>query len=468
MAVKAFDEKDANHDESLSAAELGGWPGMKNEFKAIDKNADGKIDRAELERHIGEYAKGNVGVQSLTCFVNSGANQQPHCGFRAGTAVRRVPQASTWHDGPRWLLRAAAAGARIAGRWQMLKTILQVRLPIKLLFNVFSIATLLAVTGAFAESAAPITAKLVRVDKIWSKAPHSAFTDLVWWHDRFYCAFREGENHVGSQGKLRIISSADGTKWQSEASLKDPVYDLRDANLSIMPDGRLMAVGGAQIAEGKGRRTGTFASYSSDGATWTTPELILPPGRWMWGVTWHDGTAWGVSYGAPERHGINSLLTSKDGRKFETYVEDFFAKKEWPTEARIRFGKDGTAYCLQRVDGDPNFAWLGSASPPYREWKWSNLERYIGGPNLLQLPSGNWVAAGRLIENKKPRTALMYLDTTKGQVVPILDLPSGGDCSYPGLLWHEGRLWMSYYSSHEQRTSIYLAQIDITANEPQK
>lgn len=346
--------------------------------------------------------------------------------------------------------------------------VLRERFSIKLLLNLVSIAALLAGTGAFAESATPITAKLVRVDKIWSEPPHSAFTDLVWWHDQFYCAFREGENHVGSQGKLRIISSSDAAKWQSKASLKDPVYDLRDANLSIMPDGRLMAIGGAQIAAGKGRRTGTFASYTSDGTTWTTPQLILPPGRWMWGVTWHDGTAWGVSYGTPERQGVNSLLTSKDGREFETYVEDFFAKKDWPTEARIRFAKDGTAYCLQRVDGDPNLAWFGSAAPPYRDWKWSNLERYIGGPNLLQLPSSDWVAAGRLIENKKPRTTLMYLDTAKGQVVPILDLPSGGDCSYPGLLWHEGRLWMSYYSSHEKRTSIYLAQIDITANEPQK
>jgi len=36
-------------------------------------------------------------------------------------------------------------------------------------------------------------------------------------------------------------------------------------------------------------------------------------------------------------------------------------------------------------------------------------------------------------------------------------LPSGGDTSYPGLLWHEERLWVSYYSSHEGKTSIYLA-----------
>ena len=42
---------------------------------------------------------------------------------------------------------------------------------------------------------------------------------------------------------------------------------------------------------------------------------------------------------------------------------------------------------------------------------------------------------------------------------PALTLPSGGDNSYPGLVWHEGTLWMSYYSSHEAKTSIYLAEI---------
>jgi hypothetical protein len=318
-----------------------------------------------------------------------------------------------------------------------------------------------ALGNLHAEDDIGIKAKLVRVDKIWSEAPHSAFTDLIRWNDRWYCAFREGQNHVGSQGQLRIITSEGGEKWTSAATLTNPTYDLRDANLSVMPDGRLMAVGGAQLADGAKRKTGTFASYSKDGTDWTPPALVLPVGRWMWGVTWHDGTAWGVSYGTPERHGINSLMTSKDGKKFETYIENFFAEKDWPTEARIRFASDGTAYCLQRLDGNPNLAYLGSATPPYREWKWSCLQKYIGGPNLLQLPSGDWIAAGRLIENKKPRTALMYLDVKNATATPILDLPSGGDCSYPGLVWHEGRLWMSYYSSHEQKTCIYLAQIDI-------
>jgi hypothetical protein len=42
---------------------------------------------------------------------------------------------------------------------------------------------------------------------------------------------------------------------------------------------------------------------------------------------------------------------------------------------------------------------------------------------------------------------------------PVLALPSRTDTSYPGMVWHDDLLWMSYYSSHERKTSIYLARI---------
>jgi hypothetical protein len=43
----------------------------------------------------------------------------------------------------------------------------------------------------------------------------------------------------------------------------------------------------------------------------------------------------------------------------------------------------------------------------------------------------------------------------------LIKLPSGGDTSYPGLVWHKNMLYVSYYSSHEGKTSIYLAKVKI-------
>jgi hypothetical protein len=56
---------------------------------------------------------------------------------------------------------------------------------------------------------------------------------------------------------------------------------------------------------------------------------------------------------------------------------------------------------------------------------------------------------------------LAWLDVENKKLTPILQLPSGGDTSYPGLVWRDGFLWVSYYSSHEAKTSIYLAKVEI-------
>ena len=119
-------------------------------------------------------------------------------------------------------------------------------------------------------------------------------------------------------------------------------------------------------------------------------------------------------------------------------------------------------YCLQRRDGKPlPSAFFGVSRPPYTDWKWHDLGAFVGGPNFIQLPSGQWIAAGRFMMNGKPKTAVALLDVDKAAIEPILELPSGGDSSYPGLVWHDDKLWVSYYSSHEGKTNIYLAKVGI-------
>src|SRR5437763_1357789 len=82
--------------------------------------------------------------------------------------------------------------------------------------------------------------QLISVTKIWDHGKHNAFTDLIRWHDRFYCAFREADAHVGGDGQLRVLESADGEKWQSAALIGEAGIDLRDPKLSITPDDSLM------------------------------------------------------------------------------------------------------------------------------------------------------------------------------------------------------------------------------------
>ena len=65
----------------------------------------------------------------------------------------------------------------------------------------------------------------------------------------------------------------------------------------------------------------------------------------------------------------------------------------------------------------------------------------------------------------------MELSLENASLRTLLTLPSGGDTSYPGLVWHGGTLWMSYYSSHEGKTSVYVAEIGLarrTLNAPRR
>lgn len=101
---------------------------------------------------------------------------------------------------------------------------------------------LLCVSHALAD--APVTAEILEVRKIWDKAPHNAFTDLIRWDGRFYCVFREGRGHASTDGKVRALESKDADVWQSAALIALEGYDLRDAHVSVTPDNRLMLIGG--------------------------------------------------------------------------------------------------------------------------------------------------------------------------------------------------------------------------------
>jgi hypothetical protein len=319
-------------------------------------------------------------------------------------------------------------------------------------------------------SAEPVTAELVSVARISDRAPHSAFTDLVYWKEQFICAFREGRAHVSSDGTIRVLTSKDGNDWQSAASIGLDGFDLRDAGLSVTPDGRLMLIGGASPRPNDSDHspTGSFVSFSDDAKEWTKPQIVSEPGRWLWRVTWHDGTAYGVDYSAGSKNRESSLLASSDGIKYHALVPKLL-DNGWPTEASIRVADDGTMYCLQRRDGAaPEYtAMLGISRPPYTDWSWHDLGKFFGGPNFIETPGGHWIAAGRIMENGKPSTVVAVLDVDAKTLTPILTLPSGGDTSYPGLVYRDGILYVSYYSSHEDKTKIYLAKVKLTTDESQ-
>ena len=314
--------------------------------------------------------------------------------------------------------------------------------------------------------------QIVSVTRIWDEPPHAAFGDLIRWNDRWYCVFREGLSHAPAKGrtddgKLRVLSSANGDRWQSEALLEEEGVDLRDPHLSVTPDNRLMIIaGGSYYPNGEYKSRQSRVLFSRDGRTWTAPRKVVEDGQWLWRVTWHNGTAYGVAkFGLPpgpitaQSRRVH-LVRSSDGAKWETATD---LKVPGGDETTVRFLPDGTmAALVRRTWDDGNVAWVGTSTPPYGEWSWRPCQQFIGGPNFIVLPSGRWAAGGRIFaggDRTKPYTAVGELSRTG--FTEKLRLPSGGDSSYPGFVWHDNLLWTLYYSSHEGKTSIYLAKIRI-------
>jgi len=326
---------------------------------------------------------------------------------------------------------------------------------------------LIALQVAVASAGVPLEVKLLDVKKIWDAAPHNAFTDLVRWNEHFYCAFREGRGHVSTDGRIRVLSSKDADVWHSTGLIELAGYDLRDAHLSVTPDNRLMLLGGAAPREkdNQSAPTGSFVAFSGNGTEWTKPQIVSEPGRWLWCVTWHKGKAYGVSYSAGKGSPNLELLTSGDGVTYQSLVPKLYSEGR-PGEVTLRFDASDTCYALVRRDklaDQPYTAILGISRGDYTQWQWHDLGpefNAFGGPNLIQLPTGHWLAAGRMHQDG-PHTALCYLDVMNHTMTKLLKLPSGGDTSYPGLLWHNDLLYMSYYSTHEGKTSIYLARLKI-------
>ncbi|MBT4098187.1 MAG: exo-alpha-sialidase [Gemmatimonadetes bacterium] len=305
------------------------------------------------------------------------------------------------------------------------------------------------------------TPEIVSLTRIWDHAPHNAFTDLTRFGAGWLCTFREAKGHEHCLATIRVLQSDDGLRWHSVAEIGEEGVDLRDPKLSIMPDGRVMLLTSANFYADDGRyiTRSPRVCFSDDGLHFTPPARCLAEDHWLWRATWHEGVAYSVSklgVGNNPRRGF--LYATRDGLDWHFITEFILPNDTWTaSETTVRIMPDGEMIALIRPD------WIGSSYPPYEDWSFTQIEASLGGPNFVRAPDGYlWASArGRGADGK---AATILARMTRNSYEPTLILPSGGDCSYPGMVWHDGLLWMSYYSSHEGKSSIYLATIRLPAS----
>ena len=350
---------------------------------------------------------------------------------------------------------------------------------------VFAGTTLLVCASLFSWKLRSAAASLPRlrvesVRRVFHNGEHNAFTDLIRYKDLYYLTFRScPDGHmVHPTSSIRVLSSRDGREWRQVHRFNVPKRDTRDPHFLIFK-GKLFVYSGTWYYGETSRQRYNmnqhlgYAAWTEDGTRWQGPQMLEGTyGHYIWRAAAFGGKAYlcgrrkhefAETKTREERDPLveSALLESDDGliwRKIGLFQESY------GNETAFLFEPDGSILAVARGGGRRN-AQLLRARPPYHEWTRTDLGRYIGGPLLVRWGS-RYLVGGRKLTEAGPRMALSWL--ARDRLNELLELPSGGDNSYPGFVaLSPTRAWVSYYSSHEKDsagkpiTAIYLAQLAI-------
>ena len=297
------------------------------------------------------------------------------------------------------------------------------------------------------------------------KADHNAFVDLCEFKQKLFCCFREAENHISGDGTIRILTLDDQGNVLYSSRIAIPETDLRDPKITVTPDGNILLIAYARQTSINNKTIGTrnLTWVSQTEHSWSAAREFADRGWWLWRVRWHKNQAYGFAYNR-QQNAIH-LYSGNPRRSF--HIHQPFAlsldkhKKGYPNESDLIFEKN-KAFALVRRDADSYTAQLGHSIFPFKKWQWIDLGRYIGGPVMLRLDSDFALVAGRIVKHGRLVTGLLKMKLSNGNLHELLILPSSGDNSYPGLVLRKNKLFVGYYSSHENdKSCVYLAQISL-------
>lgn len=298
-------------------------------------------------------------------------------------------------------------------------------------------------------------------------ASHAAFTDLFSNPfnngESLLCCYRQASNHVSPDGVIIIVNIALHSGHKVFQRLRLPQWDLRDPKFCF--DGRRLIV--TAYAKKKDPTTGQVttkmvSAFTTTGESWSTLHSFGTHGWWLWRFTWHKNTAYGFAYNRGSQR-IDLYKGDPTKRMFIQKKEVLSLEKHaagYPNESHIIFDQNDKATAIVRRDADTFTAKMGFASPPYTQWQWHDLGRYIGGPVMFPLCKDYLIISGRDWNGRSLTTKIWLLSLQKMKLTELLTLPSKGDSSYPGIVRQNDTLYLSYYSSHiDNNSRVYLVTI---------
>lgn len=331
---------------------------------------------------------------------------------------------------------------------------------------------------------------------------HAAFTTLVCWRGRYYCAYRTApSHHIAPPGHVvvrRIAHDAlrhqclTGTLtggWEEVGRLDCQGGDVRDPRFVGTRDALYMLVGvylqdpRHQDWHGLSQHAPenllvTHVTWTTDGLTWMPLTPILRPNYWGWSACIIDRLWYVAAYQGGHTHDHGSTIalfcgatptalsyygTIYDGLDFRKDGETSVIPHMWPAEPVLWRPTPDTLACLLRTEGTMD---IGLSRWPYHLWRW-HATSAMCHPSAVLSMDGDILVAGREVELPPPRrrfssaitqrparpscyTTLYGLPPGGYSPRPRLRLPSGGDTGYAGLAPGPlpNTVLISYYTGH--------------------
>lgn len=316
------------------------------------------------------------------------------------------------------------------------------------------------------------TIQIETLTTIRKDANHNAFTDFCSYSGRFYLTFRSSpDGHgISSSASVVVLESDDGRSWSEAFTFCVPGRDTRDPHFLIFK-GSLFVYTGTWLLPEAGLPLNLnehlgYAAWTADGSEWSGPtQMEGTYGHYIWRAAAHGDRAFlcgrrrrayapGIEDEQEPESIEAAMLESVDGLVWSfrsLFVGDF------GDETAFLFDADGSAVALVRGGGEAR-ARICRSAPPWTAWTSVLLDRNVGGP-LLTRWGDRYLVGGR--KRKADDTAATSLYWLHGDALhEVVELPSGGDCSYPGFVALSAeRGLLSYYSSHEGSTAVYLAEL---------
>ena len=313
------------------------------------------------------------------------------------------------------------------------------------------------------------------VRKVFDNGHHNAFTDLIEFEGVYYLTFRScPDGHgVSPNASIIILVSSDTIEWRQVHTFRVPRRDTRDPHFLAFKDRLFVYTGTWYSGNEPVERYSDldlnlhmgYASLSEDGNEWTEPiEMIGTFGHYIWRAAAFGEKAFlcgrrkiefEVGLGGEPKEVESLMLESDDGlnwRKRATFQEIA------GDETAFLFNQNESVLAIGRREHNAT-AQLLQSNPPYKKWIRRDLDRHIGGPLIARWGS-RIIVGGRHATETGPKTSMCWL--VGSELHEFAELPSGGDNSYPGFIAiTPTEAVMSWYSSHEGKSSIYLADLKL-------